>query len=255
MYQSLEGVYNKIIRAEEHLAVIRAEIARHKHKCRIVFKKDVNEQMIRFIADIPEPPPFLSIIIGECLHNLRSALDHIVWHLAEANPPNRGSNKNQFPICDSASKFREQKGRKRLEGVPMQAQAVIERLQPYQFGSSYEFHTLWRLNALVNIDKHRTLMLTTGFMIAKSPYLIPPDGFLAEIVFDDGIYGDGAIIGEASFTEVSNPDKMEMHFERRDVFVSLKDALPIDNQVDVVLEDMIEHVKSGIIPRFEPFFH
>src|SRR5689334_20404507 len=43
------------------------------------------------------PPLHLGILLGDCLHNLRSCLDHIVWQvtLLDGAKPNR---QTQFPI-------------------------------------------------------------------------------------------------------------------------------------------------------------
>src|SRR5438093_1376013 len=117
MVHPLDGIRKKIERAEEHLATIRREIGRHKEKCQVVAKKNHDTNEVVLIAQFPDPDLMLSVIIGECLHNLRSALDHLVWALIENNPPHHGiPGVSQFPICSSVSAFQDQIKRRRLEG-------------------------------------------------------------------------------------------------------------------------------------------
>lgn len=50
--------------------------------------------------------PVLPLIIGDCIHNLRSALDHLVFQLALLNKAGTESaSKTAFPICLSSSSF------------------------------------------------------------------------------------------------------------------------------------------------------
>jgi hypothetical protein len=256
MRHPLEGVHNKIIRAEEHLATIRAEIARHEHKCKIVQRKNLEDRTIEFIGELPEPPILLSVIVGDCFHNLRSALDHLVWQLVEANPPNRGSAKNQFPICKSAADFQKQ-AKTRLMGITSNAVAVIERLQPFVLGLSFDWHPLWRINELVNIDKHRTLMITTVFLQDWEMYLSNPKSFLAEVVFMSGDrYQHGEVIAKAPFDSVSDPEAVQINFVQRKFVVAFSDG-PASSRiqgVDTTIEELIQFVKTDVLPRFTPFF-
>jgi hypothetical protein len=159
MSHPLDGVWLKIVRAEQHLDSVASEILRHKEKCRLVGKKNIETDGVEFFADFPDPPSMLSLMIGDCLYNLRCDLDYLVWQLVESNPPNRGSARNQFPICESAERFRQQLQRGRLSGVPPTAQTIIERAQPYHGVNNLHFSRLLGLNYLANIDKHRTLVL------------------------------------------------------------------------------------------------
>ena len=70
----------KIIRAEEHLTTIRSEIKSCLDQGNISSERDPQiDGLFHFVVICPDPDLKLSIVIGECLHNLRSALDHIVW--------------------------------------------------------------------------------------------------------------------------------------------------------------------------------
>lgn len=54
-----------------------------------------------------EPPPEIGIIVGDFVHNLRCAFDHVMWALARSivTPPLVPDYCTQFPIFDKASSF------------------------------------------------------------------------------------------------------------------------------------------------------
>jgi hypothetical protein len=110
-----------------------------------------------------EPPlPVWGAIIGEVVHNLRSAIDHLVWKLSDKHsgpaPPHplpRGSpwSRIEFPIFPSARDF--------AKGAPGKLWAIdpalvrrIRAVQPFT-GPKPRRSPLWLLHELSNIDKHR----------------------------------------------------------------------------------------------------
>lgn len=120
-------------------------------------------------------PPGWSIIIGEILHDLRSALDHLVWQLTLANgytPPRRFSRRKtrwrfiEFPIYVNGLDFRSRLERRSnpLWGISDPARAFIDDYQPLHGGKMATRDALWVLNELNNIDKHRTLHLTAMYL-------------------------------------------------------------------------------------------
>jgi hypothetical protein len=141
--------------------------------CQVVSELDpaTNEiSSTRVIVNNPIPPE-VPLLIGDCLQNLRTALDYLVWELvlAAKGTPNK---KNEFPICTSKDLFEESLKRGRLDGVPVLAKTAIERLQPYNTGNDPMKARLWVLNHLTNINKHRRLLLTTiGVRFSLDPRL------------------------------------------------------------------------------------
>jgi hypothetical protein len=106
------------------------------------------------------PPAELGLIIGEFLHNMRSALDNLVYDLARSH---RGDplSKNiaggsQFPIFKDRDQFLG-KGMDQIRGIAPAAKTIIEGLQPYHRGEKFAYHRLWMLRELSNADKHRLL--------------------------------------------------------------------------------------------------
>jgi len=121
------------------------------------------------------PPLRFSVICGDTVHNLRSALDHLVWQLVLSEGRKRPGSRNFFPIYTDFDDFiREVRSRKKksrpgpLEGINPKGDAwtFIEDLQPYkrrELGMDPRAHQLAVLNRLSNTDKHRTLHVYMAF--------------------------------------------------------------------------------------------
>ena len=71
-------------------------------------------------------PEIWSVLIGECLHNLRSALDYMVWDLVilETGKPPVGD-KTQFPIFTAPGRYTDA-AKKYLKGVGSRPRALIK---------------------------------------------------------------------------------------------------------------------------------
>ncbi len=119
------------------------------------------------------------VLLGDAIHNLRSALDHVIWQLVVLNGEEPGAH-NQWPLCRSREGYL--KPRKKggvsvretfLRGVAKDARAIIDRLQPYRAGPDLDRHFLSSLAPLSNADKHRVIQ--AGFLGIHEF----PEGFLA----------------------------------------------------------------------------
>jgi hypothetical protein len=77
--------------------------------------------------------------------------------LAAKNQP---TEKNMFPICTTAEAFNQQLARHRLDGVPSDAIAEIDALQPYRDGQDAKQHVLSMIDDFCNVDKHRRVLTT-----------------------------------------------------------------------------------------------
>lgn len=116
------------------------------------------------------PDPMWGVRIGEIIHNLRSALDHLVWELFilhNRKPPPLPS-KNQFPIFDTKARFKAHGVPVQLKGVSDRAIRLIEAEQPFPVadgGTGEGVNSpLWHLAELSNADKHRTLHVTGNLL-------------------------------------------------------------------------------------------
>jgi hypothetical protein len=108
-------------------------------------------------------PPTLGLIISDCVHNLRAALDNLVYDLAIAYlgspPPEPVAKHLEFPIFGPKPMSSDAR-KKRIGSIAPDAQTCIEGLQPHRRGSDYASDPLWTLHQLSNIDKHRVVYTT-----------------------------------------------------------------------------------------------
>ena len=115
------------------------------------------------------PDPRLSTIIGDCLHNLSSALDYVMWEIAGTfagrtlvAPPS-GGDRPYFPLWDSPKGFAKyiaslNDPRGWDYKIPDPVISAFERVQPYQAG----YWRLGQFKTLVNVDKHRLPLIAHG---------------------------------------------------------------------------------------------
>lgn len=150
----LESIFMKLSRARDHfqsVATLNGEF--ESVECRMELTADPASGLSSLLVRLPEPPSELSAIVGDCLNNQRSSLDYLVWQIVESQPSEKPGRNNMFPICSSSEAYQNQIRAGRLRGVPDQAKAVIQELQPYED----QDHPLSLLQRLCNRDKHRDL--------------------------------------------------------------------------------------------------
>jgi hypothetical protein len=109
--------------------------------------------------------PALTVIAGDYIHNLRSALDYLVTVLVDASEATLVT-RHQFPIFTSADDYTSKVGTSTeanakgpLQGITHGLE-LIESVQPYKLNHP-ERHPLAHIQRFSNTDKHRqTLVLS-----------------------------------------------------------------------------------------------
>jgi hypothetical protein len=157
----LTGVRLKLERAREHIEAIRARCQAFTDREPPPFSSRIEQNSApegaveyRVYAVVREqPPPDLAPMIGDAVHNIRSALDYLAYELAPPNVRSKGT--TQFPICDTEQKFKS--SAYRIEGITGNERELIERLQPFR-SVNPRTAPLAVLNRLSNRDKHRLLV-------------------------------------------------------------------------------------------------
>jgi hypothetical protein len=136
--------------ASENPIGARCELRESRLGCRLVVEDFADPSMV----------DDWGLLLGECIHNLRSSLDNLAFALARlrCDPPEKPS-KIAFPIFETRAEF-EKRGRANIDQLPEQAVALIELVQPFQRGNSKEggrpdLDALVHLQRLNNTDKHR----------------------------------------------------------------------------------------------------
>jgi hypothetical protein len=137
-------------------------------------------------AWVREPIPIeLPTLIGDCVHNLRAALENAAWNFAltkKAKP----RNDTAFVICHSATDFQGKSAK--IQDLPTAARNVIKELQPYKrTPNDPRADPLWILERLWNDDKHRAPHVVTGVLGGSALNIVEMSGVSG---FSDGVnYG------------------------------------------------------------------
>lgn len=155
---SLDGVRAKLDRAHEHLTALHAETGAFVESEAHAFRGQVQKEESRYVVrlEMREAPPIrLSILVGDLVHNLRSALDHLITQLVVLNGE-KPTNRNAFPILmePNPGALSQQ-----LNGVDPEIVSWIETIQPYNGGQEQKDRApLPNLRRLSNEDKHRVIL-------------------------------------------------------------------------------------------------
>ncbi|MGW6927944.1 hypothetical protein ACWGA9_42910 [Streptomyces sp. NPDC054950] len=235
MEASLDGCWAKVQCAEKHFDTLCKEISdfRTVNPYRVSVKMDEpNHSWIFHIWDVVEPDPGWGLTLGDCLHDARSTLDHLIYQLAILNVGRSLSDEEarriQFPIADDAQKYQNQEGRF-LRNLRAVDKARIRELQPYHAWDE----TLWgphqmpgppapipaylgELTKLNNIDKHRTINPAwMGAGLGALPQNAREIGITGSSITQD-VLTDGCEIGRWTFN--SMPSDIPDWFQAENYF-------------------------------------
>ena len=152
----LVGVRAKIERAKKHVGELQIALGAFYQTNPYVVRPedDANTgDLIYRLCAAASIPIEIPIIVGDVLHNLRSAMDHLVWQLVEANGNAPRERATCFPVGESPEKH-ESRADRSAKGVCEEAMNLIADAKPYKGGDD----DLWHVHELNNIDKHRLLL-------------------------------------------------------------------------------------------------
>lgn len=248
MPDPLESAHLKLRRARDHIRALN-ECVRRFHKTdpyRVIreLEREGAEHVYR-VEVFREPPPYLGTVIGDALHNLRSALDSIAYDLSGPHMPalsDREIRSIGFPIAVEAAKF----DSKPIRFVPQPARAEIERAQPChrEMPGLEPLALIQRFN---NLDKHRFVVVAPSLSIGS--IWKNPEGVAAPVerFHPLGAFVDGAELARFTFAE-PHP---EIAMEFTPMFDIAIGDRPLPAGID--LTDMLRHVRDDVLPRFNAF--
>jgi len=172
MTERLRDARIKIERARMHLSSLDSEAAGFAtvNPFPVVSDRDANGDTVARVMVAGQPPPVMSAIVGDLVHNLRSALDYVAWQLVESNH-GQPDTRTGYPICVAEKDF-ESSGRAALRGAKEEAILAIRATQPF-IAAAPEAHPLEVLRRLDNHDKHRLLHdiggVVDAFLVKRGP--------------------------------------------------------------------------------------
>jgi hypothetical protein len=169
MVSGIKSAEIKIAQAAKHLRAIKRYVSAYSaaqpHK---VTTKPKGKKKLT----VPKSPPkVISILAGEMIYQMRSALDHLAYELVKRNPNVAAIDPKwyehcQFPLrinlpTNCTCPLPKETFARDLPGIPDEVFKIIEKWQPY-YGPAAVANTngcLRILGLLSNIDKHRHLNL------------------------------------------------------------------------------------------------
>jgi hypothetical protein len=167
----VSGARLKVERSRQHIADLQEQVARWLSNApEPEFTQEALDggltHVVRLVH-VPATPASWSLILGDVLHNLRSALDLLAWQAVIAGGGTPGT-KTGFPIYPHNDK---NQGDKRvtlaLRGANHELVEAIRRLQPYNRCPNREklrSDALWILHRLNIEDKHHLLVVAATVM-------------------------------------------------------------------------------------------
>jgi hypothetical protein len=157
----------KCERAEKHIDDLKRTVdtflGKEPYAIRFEENPDTGDRTY-YIEKDAEVPSDIPVICGDAVHNLRTALDHLVYRLAHSYTSGKGPFDNlYFPTGETQTAFEKSLGRalhyKSKRGptprLGQDAVKAIRSLEPYGGGTGEYF---WHLHKLDIIDKHHLLL-------------------------------------------------------------------------------------------------
>jgi len=277
---SLDDSWEKLRWAKRHFEILRGQIEPFEQRDRHTLSVDVdaNEGTYTFHVDgLEAADPDWGLLIGDCVHNARSALDHFMVQLyarvARIDP--REVTSIQFPIYDTPDRFRssssvvEARKHQKISGYITR----LEELQPYNRlnPSIWLIHDplkmpppvgmyLAELSRLDNVDKHR-IVHATWAAVSWVLGVSEADPWPAEFETVAGSYSgkplvNGAEVGVWRF-------KIPLPFEWEPTQVEMKRCFPIEVTFDphfmggqpvLVILSLCLWAVEAVLGLFEPVF-
>jgi hypothetical protein len=171
----------------------------------------------------PLAPETLSTVVGDCLQNLRAALDHEVYRESEAfkGAAWPGLAQAQFPIHGDAKSFPRLRG-SMLGGLRPRVANLLQALQPFAEPVDPLAPVLELLHLAARIDRHRLLHVAAAQPKALGPYKLRPEL--------------GAVEGKL-VVRLELIDFVEQRLMNLDVYAFLQSAIAA---VDATILSMVE---------------
>lgn len=225
---SIDGPLKKIRRARTHLKCLYDQINTYHdpNPYEVVNKTYPEERKYEAWLKVHREPDRLSwgVLLGDYLHNLRSALDQLVGQLVLLSGAKKIGRGSQFPIATTGreywcpSKDGKPGARDRfLGGVAEQYRTRIDAFQPYRAGDAFavKWDSLSVLSWLSNVDKHQSIHPAWA-LIAKD---LGPESFdivggdefaIVGIVYEEGPLEDGTKVLTVTFSTQDPNAKMHV---------------------------------------------
>ena len=243
--QSLRHAELKTARALEHLEALKVELKRFYDSSPYTITRSDNVESGKHVVRVQmkDVSDRTAILAGDFVHNLRSALDHAVFSLAVYATKAVPKKRLQWPVLETPNDkaLKQQTG-----GVPAEAVAIMESLQPYHEGAGEAFKRspLWQLHKLDIIDKHRRVAIGLHGFTCHFPSAVNPGSWAIEKRELEGGY-------EVSLPPVAATLEMIPDLSPGVLFGDEAEGVTLNFEQ---LGALYKFVCDGVLPRFARFF-
>ena len=252
---SLAGPLAKVHRAELHLLSFEAAWQNVIESNAFTFVHEVNADGVshRYRAlDVPDLDDRWSLVLGDCVHNLRSALDYLVYELVRANGGTPDDHAEiEFPVLTSPGEVSVP------GGIDEDALQLIEEVQPY--ADSDEGN---RVDAIARVDlasrRHLVSLVpaATGHSVPTKTGRSSPAPQIVEVWTSDRPLESGKTVHgftyNAPYREEDPSVRVLPHLVLDDPIIEMNFGRVA---ASVLIGDkFIPWVREQFLPRFEPFF-
>lgn len=152
-FNYFKGTKLKIERARAHCDELKIEVRRFLKSN--PYQLNLNKNSVHkhvSVTQINEMPEIIPLILGDFIHNCRSALDHLVTDLALVN--NGKTEHLHFPTAKNSESFQE-----RLKGkIKNVGEEALQKLSDLEIYPSGKGEVIYALHELDIADKHKMLI-------------------------------------------------------------------------------------------------
>jgi hypothetical protein len=238
----LSGVRLKLERASFHLADFDRQAMAVTFELRKAIRWDqpsIEKDWRFWFETVPTVPSMLSAILGDAVHNVRSALDYLAYQLVKANGIEPDDH-TQFPIYNVRKKLPDI-----TPGVPLELRNLLDELQPYQFTHPRN-HALEVLHRLSIADKHHE-----SFVAAASTNSAGWFGDLEMFALNQGPYKPGDVLCwvRTPYDDAPSPSFMfKVRFDEPEA-----GAIGTVMSASEIVRMSIKYIDEEVLTRFKPW--
>lgn len=180
IWPPFDGPRLKVRRARKHIHDLSDTVAEYGARVKLsAVPFDVQETHISYVIQFSEAPPeTVPMIIGDAIHNLRSALDIMICDIARLR--NKSSDKLKFPFAADEEKL-ESYLKKDFPRLGEDVLDAIRALKPYKFGNL----ALRGLHELDIDDKHEVVL--PYYLVASGRFAAPISADMTKMMKDHGL--------------------------------------------------------------------
>jgi hypothetical protein len=217
--------WSKIDRADEHYNALRSELKAfaevQPYRPVSDHNADFTKHWLSVEFDQPEDFAQWGLMFGDCVHNLRSALDHVVYEIAvheSGTDPPPAWKTLMFPIMATESDF-QKNGERRIKTLSDPVKAFIKQQQPYSRSGPTDRTFMLRLHDSDIEDKHRRIRIVAMSFVVGQAFIQLEGGQLVGVE-----RFDGPLLSGTPFFTLTFP-KPRPEVEMKDPSVKMRVAL------------------------------